>query len=222
MANPQLLLAQQNTQQTNTPTNNNVPPSFKYKLKKKVPVVRADFPASEVEIINRYFAEEKKNGNAMPPTPSYEIRQLIDFIKNAVVEKLPNGDKIWRLKIESNAQIERISFAELDIPNESHFYWYNKQGSDFSSNDKIKYKDKKTIFANYSSDLFLEYYQSKKTKRPHIVIGFVELLYNQSTSSRDEQWYICNPDVQCNIDEPIIHGTETIIPNSPISDFKKQ
>lgn len=228
LAKPQLLLAQQNTQQTNTPNNNNdLPPSFKYKLKKKVPVVRADFPASEVEIINRYFAEEKKKGNTHGPLPVYDFLQKINFMHVAVCEKLPNGGKVYLLQIKSNGNINGVYFDKIDIPKNAELYWYAKKGGEYRTKKNIITRSK-LIHQDIETDcLFIEYYQPPKTiTKPEIVIDNIDLhwkiVLQQSRKEQEQQGFICNPDVRCNIDAPFTNGTETIIPNSPISDFKKQ
>ena len=217
MANPQLLLAQQNTQQTNTPNNNNdLPPSFKYKLKKKVPVIRVDMPQSSINEVDRYRNTSDRRNAAFADGLD------IDFMKQAVSEKLPNGGKVWRLKIESNALIEGFRFNELHLPSNSQFYWYTSEGGSFSSIYRNFYSAGNFAFIDRANVIFLEYYQPPKIHgKAHISIDYTDLYYSQNNNSRDEQWYICNPDVQCNIDEPIIHGTETIIPNSPVPNFKK-
>ncbi len=217
LAKPQLLLAQQNTQQTNTPTNNNVPPSFKYKLKKKVPVVRVDMPQSSINEVDRYRNTSDRRNAAFADGLD------IDFMKQAVSEKLPNGGKVWRLKIESNALIEGFRFNELHLPSNSQFYWYTSEGGSFSSIYRNFYSAGNFAFIDRANVIFLEYYQPPKIHgKAHISIDYTDLYYSQNNNSRDEQWYICNPDVRCNIDAPFTNGTETIIPNSPISDFKKQ
>ena len=223
MANPQLLLAQQNTQQTNTPNNNNnEPPSFKYKLKKKVPVIRADFPASEVEIINRYFAEEKKKGNTHGPLPVHDFLQKINFIEVAVCEKLPNGGKVYLLEIKSNGNINGVYFDKIEIPKNAELYWYAKKGGEYRTKQYISSYNK-SIGQDIETDcLFIEYYQPPKTiTKPEIVIYNIDLhwkiVLQQSREEQEQQGFICNPDVRCNIDAPFTNGTETIIPNSPIS-----
>lgn len=223
MANPQLLLAQQNTQQTNTPNNNNnVPPSFKYKLKKKVPVIRADFPEKSAIRIKRYLAEEKKKGNTHGPLPVHDFLQKINFMEVAVCEKLPNGDKVYLLEIKSNGNINGVYFDKIEIPKNAELYWYAKKGGEYRTKQYISSYNK-SIGQDIETDcLFIEYYQPPKTiTKPEIVIYNIDLhwkiVLQQSREEQEQQGFICNPDVRCNIDAPFTNGTETIIPNSPIS-----
>ena len=150
MANPQLLLAQQNTQQANTSNNNNndVPPSFKYKLKKKVPVIRVDMPDVLVQTTDRYRAMGK------PISPLHTVDTTFDFMKVAVCEKLPNGDKVWRLKIESNVYLTQIGFQMLDIPIEAMLYWYAEDKSNYGQLNDICKKTNTLVHLQIKNLLF--------------------------------------------------------------------
>ena len=213
LSNSPLLVAQ-----TATQTNNNLPPSFNHKLKKQVPVVRVSMPQVNIDEIDRYRTSERRNAG-------FEDVLDIDFMKQAVSEKLPNGGKVWRLKIESNALIDGFGFAKLSLPKGSQLYWYSSEGGDFSPISRNFYTKGNYADIIMANAIFLEYYQPKKAHgKARIIIDYTDLYYSQNNSnnnSRDEQWYLCNPDVRCNIDAPIVHNGETIIPNSPMSNWTK-
>ena len=184
LSNSPLLVAQ-----TATQTNNNLPPSFKYKLKKQVPVLRVDMPDELVQTTNRYREMGK------PISPLHTVDTTFDFMKVAVCEKLPNGDKVWRLKIESNVMLQWLNFRNVVIPSGSLFYCYSE------NKEYYQYYQKDSWFYLINEKItYLEYYQPQKNKNKiQIIVNGLTLTYANSPIQREEQQnYGCIPNVRCN------------------------
>lgn len=183
----------------------NLPPSFRYKLKKEVPEIFFDYPDKGQHGI------DSLRKTRYPMVGVHEIKQEINFMKKAVCEKLPNGDKVYRLKFNCDARLDDIYFKELQIPKGATIYTVFPNKNDFS----ILNINRKNIGARQTSYITIEYIQPQKIKqKPKIIIQNLTLSYvenNTPKGSVDEQDLVCNPLIRCSL-------AEYNVPGFPVTD----
>ncbi len=102
------------------------PPSFKYNLSKNIPAVK--MPAINVEkLLNEDKAEQGKD---VPFRFGKEIKVDYDLNNSGKWEVLPNGDRVWRLKIISEGAITiNLIYDWFWLPEGAEFFVYNEDHS---------------------------------------------------------------------------------------------
>ena len=185
--------------QSNPQTETDLPPSYRYELKKKVSELFFDFPdAGQHEI-------DSLRKTRYPIVGVQEVKKEIDFMKHAVCEKLPNGDKVYRLKFTCDAILQTIYFKELQIPTGSAMYVIYPEANlmhRFKVEEKGNFKHR-PIFGEYTPSIIIEYVQPRKSKsKPKIILLGVILQYAENNLEKDaeeEQSFGCNPNVHCSL-----------------------
>ena len=199
-------------QEPNRKDDSNLPPSMRYELKKEVPEIFFDFPDKAQKTADSL----RKTWH--PVTLVHEIKQEINFMKKAVCEKLPNGDKVYRLKFNCDAVFDEIYFKELEIPNGAAIYAvYPRWNSGEPLDTKPNAVGQKRVGGNGSS-IIIEYMQPKKVKqKPKIVVRNLSLIYSENALDKDisdDQDVVCNPLIRCSLADYNSNGF-------PISDALK-
>lgn len=177
----------------------NLPPSFRYKLKKEVPEIFFDFPDDEQKSV------DSLRKTWYPVTAGHSVKREIDFMKKAVCEKLSNGDKVYRLKFNCDAVFDEIYFKELEIPKGTAIYAvYPLRDIGVPLSTQKDAVGQKKVFGDGKS-LIIEYIQPKKVKqKPKIIVRNVSLLYSQNNTEKvlsEEDDLVCNPLIRCSLEE---------------------
>ncbi len=185
--------------QSNPQTETDLPPSYRYELKKKVPEILFDFPDDEQKSV------DSLRKTWYPIVAGHSITQEIDFMKHAVCEKLPNGDKVYRLKFTCDAILQTIYFKELHIPLGSAMYVIYPEKNlthRFDIVEKGNF-ERKQLSGEYTPSVIIEYVQPRKVKsKPKIITRYIDLLYADKTLEKDaeeEELFGCNPNIKCSL-----------------------
>lgn len=182
----------------------NLPPSFRYKLKKEVPEIFFDFPDNEQKAV------DSMRKTRYPVTAGHEIEQEIDFMKKAVCEKLPNGNKVYRLKFNCDAVFDAFYFKKMTFPNNAAIYTIYPEKNTASRYDTQKSNIAQKIIWGDGKSIIIEYVQPHKVRfKPKIIIQGVRLLYSEKRAEKDiaeEDDLVCNPLIRCPLDQYNING----------------
>ncbi|MCC7224260.1 MAG: hypothetical protein IT273_11095, partial [Chitinophagales bacterium] len=182
-----------------TQTETDLPPSYRYELKKKVSEIVFDYPDESQRNI------DSLRKTRQPVVGTQEVAQEIDFMKQSVCEKLPNGDKVYRLKFNCDAILQAIFFKELQIPTGAAMYVIYPQANlarRFDIVEKGNF-ERKQLSGEYTPSIIIEYVQPRKVKlKPKIITRYIDLLYadkNLEKDAEEEQSFGCNPNVKCSL-----------------------
>ncbi len=196
-----LLICLNTWAQSNPQTETDLPPSYRYELKKKVPEILFDFPDDEQKSV------DSLRKTWYPIVAGHSITQEIDFMKHAVCEKLPNGDKVYRLKFTCDAILNEIYFNELKIPAGAAMYVVYPEANlmhRFKVEEKGSFKHR-PIFGEYTPSIIIEYVQPRKIKsKPKIITWFINLKYadnNLEKDAEEEEMFGCNPNIRCSLND---------------------
>ena len=192
-------------QEPNTEDDSNLPPSMRYELKKEVPEIFFDFPDKAQKTADSL----RKTWH--PVTLVHEIKQEINFMKKAVCEKLPNGDKVYRLKFNCDAVLDILYFKDLEIPKGAAIYAvYPQKNMARPINTQANAVGDKELWGYDLSSVIIEYVQPKRVKqKPKIILRNLSLRYSQNDirkDAEDEQDLICNPLIRCSLAEYNANG----------------
>ncbi|MBK8471563.1 MAG: hypothetical protein IPL33_04825 [Sphingobacteriales bacterium] len=167
-----------------TQTETDLPPSYRYELKKKVSEIVFDYPDESQRNI------DSLRKTRQPVVGTQEVAQEIDFMKQSVCEKLPNGDKVYRLKFNCDAILQAIFFKELQIPTGAAMYVIYPQANlarRFDIVEKGNF-ERKQLSGEYTPSIIIEYVQPRKVKlKPKIITRYIDLLYADKNLEKDAE-----------------------------------
>jgi len=158
------------------------PPSFSQNnLSAQVPLIelnKADKPAIAID-------DNYNKADATPLEIGYTIRIDMDMDNSGIWNDLPNGDRIWRLSLNSKgAEALDVYFTDFYLPDRCELYIYNE--------------DKSMVLGAYTSDnnsetgifstelikgdqITIEFIQSKRVKeKARFTIGEIGHIYQYS------------------------------------------
>lgn len=176
-----------------------VPESFNYKLEDE------GIPVIDITLTDEKIREmDSLKSLSSPVSPVIYKKKEVDFFKESKCEKLPNGDKIYRIKIRHNAVLSRTYFKELIIENGDILFFYTEDKEKvFEANENF-IKKKYTLFQPQNQNIILEYHQNNKCKKnkSKIIIGAFDITHiDYFTNKRLALQSNCNPNVKCDIEE---------------------
>ncbi|MFT5832646.1 MAG: lysyl endopeptidase [Cognaticolwellia sp.] len=100
------------------------PPSFVNALLQDIPIYELPM-VNEAELRAEDILEQKQN-KSIPLRFGMDFSVELDLNNSGVWETLPNGDEVWRLRIESsNAKSLNFIFSDFYMPKGSEFFIYN-------------------------------------------------------------------------------------------------
>lgn len=177
------------------------PYSSKYNLRDLVPVIEMPSFDAQQEI-DQNNAESELIAKPFRFAKSFEVKA--DLTNSGIWENLPNGDKVWRLRLKSEgAHSMNVIFSEYYIPEGAKVFLYNSDKS-FVIGAFTKKNNKKSRVLPTSlipgDEIIVEYYEPKKAefsgilkvgKVAHDYLGIIKKDGQFGTSGA------CNVDINC-------------------------
>ena len=175
-----------------------------HKLKKKVDFVNP-YPKSEQEEIESEMPARKVGKLA-----GGEKYTDYTLDNSGVWENLPNGDRVWRMGIETNIGFALSLRTKIEIPQNAYLSFYTPDGLYVSSNYLApinSYNNELYPSGLLGNKIIVEYYEPKEVRgKGSVQILWVEIDLTKWTASlnreeQDEGEPTCIPNIPCDCDD---------------------
>lgn len=186
------------------------PTSFTNALFQDIPIYQ--LPIVNEEILKAEDERERKEDKATPLRFGQDFQVQLNLNNSGVWETLPNGDRVWRLQIESrNAKSLNFIFSDFYMPQGGKFFIYNVDktyliGAFTALNNKTHGKFSTAPVKGNS--VILEYFEPKSVEfQGRLEVSSIVHAYRDMFETADD--YIqtlsrdfggsgsCNVDVNC-------------------------
>jgi len=191
---------------SNGQVTNGVPRSSSMKLNRNIPVV--EMPSFDLKKLQAEDAINDLN-SAKPFRFGHEFNVDLDLKNSGVIEKLPNGDQIWRITIKSpGAHTLNFIFDAFELADGAEVYLYNQDKSftlgAYTSRMNNENKSLGTWIAD-GDTITIEYYIPAKVKGlgsfhiGSVIHGYRSVSNFEAHQKRLNDSGDCNLDVNCSI-----------------------
>jgi len=160
-------------------------------------------PAVDIKTLLQEDEKAKKENEQIPFRFGYTIDVDIDIKKEGVQQQMPNGDKLWLLKIHSpDAFSINLIFNRFNLGKDSKFFIYNEDKTMILGAYTPKVSN--NSYNEFATDLVqgnaivLEYYEPKSSNDgviniSKIIHGYVNTFYSNGLGTSAS----CNIDIMC-------------------------